>query len=126
MADVDSLLFTQDSGAHALSHAVRGADAGRARAALGAEFRRGRESRLVRDPTVEQGFSILAVVGEGMRYTPGVSGKLFSAMGAAKVNVHAIAQGSSERNISWVVNAGQEGLALRTVHRGFFAQPDEL
>lgn len=126
VADVDSLLFTQDSGAHALSFAVRGADAERARAALGAEFRRERESRLVRDPTVEQGFSILAVVGEGMRYTPGVSGKLFSALGAARVNVHAIAQGSSERNISWVVNAGQEGVALRTVHRAFFSPPDEL
>lgn len=126
VADVDSLLFTQDSGAHALSLAVRGADAERARAALGTEFRRERELRLVRDPSVEQGFSILAVVGEGMRYTPGVSGKLFSALGAAKVNVHAIAQGSSERNISWVVSAGQEGVALRTVHRAFFAQPDEL
>ena len=126
VADVDSLLFTQDSGAHALSLAVRGADAERARAALGTEFRRERESRLVRDPTVEQGFSILAVVGEGMRYTPGVSGKLFSALGAARVNVHAIAQGSSERNISWVVNAGQEGVALRTVHRAFFSPPDEL
>ena len=126
VADVDSLLFTQDSGAHALSLAVRGADAERARAALGAEFRRERESRLVRDPTVEQGFSILAVVGEGMRYTPGVSGKLFSALGAARVNVHAIAQGSSERNISWVVNEGQEGVALRTVHRAFFSPPDEL
>ena len=126
VADVDSLLFTQDSSAHSVSLAVRGGDAERARAALGAEFRRERESRLVRDLAVEQGFSILAVVGEGMRDTPGVSGKLFSALGAAKVNVHAIAQGSSERNISWVVNAGQEGLALRTVHRAFFAQPDEL
>ena len=126
VADVDSLLFTQDTGAHALSLAVRGADAERARAALATEFRRERESRLVRDPTVEQGFSILAVVGEGMRYTPGVSGKLFSALGAARVNVHAIAQGSSERNISWVVTAGQEGVALRTVHRAFFSPPDEL
>lgn len=126
VADVESLLFTQDSSAHSVSLAVRGADAERARAALGAEFRRERESRLVRDLTVEQGFSILAVVGEGMRDTPGVSGKLFSALGTAKVNVHAIAQGSSERNISWVVSAGQEGVALRTVHRAFFSPPDEL
>ena len=126
LADVDSLLFTQDSGAHAVSLAVRGTDAERARAVLGAEFRRERELRLVRELAVEQGFSILAVVGEGMRDTPGVSGKLFSALGAAKVNLHAIAQGSSERNISWVVSAGQEGVALRTVHRAFFAPPDEL
>ena len=126
LADVDSLLFTQDSGAHAVSLAVRGADAERARVALGAEFRRERELRLVRELAVEQGFSILAVVGEGMRDTPGVSGKLFSALGAAKVNLHAIAQGSSERNISWVVSTGQEGVALRTVHRAFFTPPGEL
>ena len=61
-----------------------------------------------------------------MRDTPGITGKLFSALGAAKVNVHAIAQGSSERNISWVVSAGQEGVALRTVHRAFFSPADEL
>ena len=126
VADVGSLLFTQDSSAHSVSLAVRGADAGRARVALEAEFRRERELRLVRDLAVEQGFSILAVVGEGMRDTPGVSGKLFSALGTAKVNLHAIAQGSSERNISWVVRAGQEGVALRTVHRAFFSPPDEL
>ena len=126
VADVESLLFTQDSSAHSVSFAVKGADAGRALSALRAEFRREREAGLVRDPVGGQNFSILAVVGEGMRDTPGISGKLFSTLGAAKVNVHAIAQGSSERNISWVVGAEQEGLALRTVHRAFFRPPGEL
>ena len=126
VADVESLLFTQDSSAHSVSFAVKGVEAGRALSALRAEFRREREAGLVRDPAGGQNFSILAVVGEGMRDTPGISGKLFSTLGAAKVNVHAIAQGSSERNISWVVGSEQEGLALRTVHRAFFSPPGEL
>ena len=126
VADVESLLFTQDSSAHSVSFAVKGPDAGRALSALRAEFRREREAGLVREPAGGQNFSILAIVGEGMRDTPGISGKLFSTLGAAKVNVHAIAQGSSERNISWVVGSEQEGLALRTVHRAFFSPRGEL
>ena len=126
VANVESLLFTQDSSAHSVSFAVPGPDATRALSALRAEFRREREAGLIRDPVSEQSFSILAVVGEGMRDTPGISGRLFSTLGAAKVNVHAIAQGSSERNISWVVGSEQEGLALRTVHRSFFTSPGEL
>ncbi len=126
VANVESLLFTQDSSAHSVSFAVAGADAARALTALRAEFRREREGGLLRDLVSEQSFSILAVVGEGMRDTPGISGRLFSTLGAAKVNVHAIAQGSSERNISWVVDSEQEGLALRSVHRAFFSPPGEL
>ena len=126
VADVESLLFTQDSSAHSVSLAVRGIDADRALAALRAEFRRERDAKLLRDPVAGQSYAILAVVGEGMRDTPGISGKLFSTLGAAKVNVHAIAQGSSERNISWVVSAEQEDLALRSVHRAFFCPPGEL
>ena len=126
VADVESLLFTQDSSAHSVSLAVPGGDAGKAISALRAQFAREREAGLVRDPVSEQSFAILAVVGEGMRDTPGISGKLFSTLGAAKVNVHAIAQGSSERNISWVVESDQEGLALRAVHRAFFRPQGEL
>ncbi len=125
VADVESLLFTQDSSAHSVSFAVAEPDAARALSALRAEFRREREAGLIRDPVTEQSFSILAVVGEGMRDTPGISGKLFSTLGAAKVNVHAVAQGSSERNISWVVASEQEALALRSVHRAFFSPPGE-
>ena len=126
VADVESLLFTQDSSAHSVSFAVAGADAPGALSALRAEFRREREAGLLRDPVGEQSFSILAVVGEGMRDTPGISGKLFSTLGAARVNVHAVAQGSSERNISWVVSSEQEALALRSVHRAFFSPPGSL
>jgi aspartokinase/homoserine dehydrogenase 1 len=125
-ADVDSLLFTQDSSAHSVSLAVTRGRMARAVAAIEAEFRREREAGLLRDPVKEENRSVLAIVGEGMRETPGIAGRLFSTLGAAKVNVHAVAQGSSERNISWVVSSDQEGPALRAVHRAFFAPPGEL
>jgi aspartokinase/homoserine dehydrogenase 1 len=62
--------------------------------------------------------SILAVVGEGMKTNPGISGRFFSALGRAKVNVVVIAQGSSERNISAVVPRDELSRALRAVHAG--------
>ncbi len=65
--------------------------------------------------------AVLAVVGEGMRGTPGVAGRLFSALGRCGVNVIAIAQGASELNISFVVEGGQRIPALRCIHREFIA-----
>ena len=126
VADVESLFFTHDSSAHSLSLAVPGESLQRAMAALRAEFRREQEAGLLREPVGEQNFSILAIVGEGMRDTPGIAGRLFSTLGAAKVNIHLVAQGSSERNISWIVSSAQEAVALRTVHRAFFTPPGEL
>jgi aspartokinase/homoserine dehydrogenase 1 len=124
-ADVESLLFTQDSSAHSVSVAIAQSHLREVLAALENEFRRERETGLLRSPVVEKDRAILAIVGEGMRDTPGISGRLFSTLGAAKVNVHAMAQGSSERNISWVVSSDEEGPALRAVHRAFFAPPGE-
>ncbi len=64
--------------------------------------------------------SILAVVGEGMPQTPGIAGRVFSALGHNGVNVRAVAQGSSERNISVVVSAADSAKALAVVHDGLF------
>lgn len=124
-AEAESLLFTQDSSAHSVTFAVPGIRLPRVMAALRAEFRRELEAELLSEPVSEADHSVLAIVGEGMRDTPGIAGRLFSTLGSAKVNVHAVAQGSSERNISWVVSAKQENLALRTVHRAFFTPPGE-
>ncbi len=124
-ADVDPLLFTQDSSAHSISLAVSRAKAGRAVSAIQVEFQRERDGGLLDDPMTEENRSILAIVGEGMRETPGIAGRLFSTLGDAKVNIHAVAQGSSERNISWVVSSDDEAVALRAVHRAFFTPPDQ-
>jgi aspartokinase/homoserine dehydrogenase 1 len=70
---------------------------------------------------VENGFSILALVGDNMKNHPGISGKMFAALGAQGVNVHAIAQGSSERNISAIIGSNDARKAVNTLHEEFFS-----
>jgi aspartokinase/homoserine dehydrogenase 1 len=72
---------------------------------------------------VDDDRSIIAAVGEGMRDTPGIAGRLFSILGDLGVNVHAIAQGSSELNISLVVERADMQRALRGLHTAFFPTP---
>lgn len=74
---------------------------------------------LIQRVEVTRGVAILAAVGDTMAHTPGVAGKFFTALGRAGVNVRAIAQGSSERNISAVIDSGDAIKALRTVHSEF-------
>src|SRR4030095_6133189 len=64
--------------------------------------------------------AIIAVVGEGMKARPGVAGKVFGALGRHNINISAIAQGASERNISCVVDASQQSRVLNVIHQGFF------
>jgi len=64
--------------------------------------------------------SVIAIIGENMRYRPGISGQLFQSLGKNGINVVAIAQGSSELNISIVVSKADEGKALNTLHEAFF------
>jgi len=68
---------------------------------------------------VDPNVAIVAVVGENMRGTPGVAGRTFNALGQEKVNLIAIAQGSSETNISFVVDDKSMQAALRVLHREF-------
>src|SRR5207302_1260336 len=70
--------------------------------------------------------AILAVVGDGMAGTPGIAGKVFAALGTASVNVRAIAQGASERNISAVVEGKSATRALRAVHAGLYLSPHTI
>ena len=62
----------------------------------------------------------VAVIGENMIGSPGIAGKIFSALGDASVNVLAIAQGSSERNVSAIISAADKEAAVRAVHKKFF------
>lgn len=64
--------------------------------------------------------AILAAVGQEMKSQIGIAGKFFSALAKAKVNIRAIAQGSSESNISVVIKSGDSTRALRALHAGFF------
>jgi aspartokinase/homoserine dehydrogenase 1 len=69
---------------------------------------------------VENDLSIIAIIGENMRYEPGISGKLFQALGKNGINCVAIAQGSSELNVSVVINKVDESKALNALHESFF------
>jgi aspartokinase/homoserine dehydrogenase 1 len=74
---------------------------------------------LIDDVTAARGMAVIAVVGDGMAGVPGIAARVFSAVAAAGLNVVAIAQGSSERNISFAVSGEQAGEAARAVHAAF-------
>jgi aspartate kinase len=73
----------------------------------------------IEDISADDSIAIVAVVGDRMQGTPGIAGKVFAALGAAEVNVIAISQGSSERNISLIVAAAEAAEAVRAIHRAF-------
>ncbi len=85
------------------------------------EFELELQARKLEYPEVENGLSVLAIVGENMKQTPGMSGKLFHALGRNGVNVRAIAQGSSEYNISVIISKTDLAKAVNAVHDAFYA-----
>src|SRR5581483_3914943 len=95
------------------------ADAARAVAAIDEEFRYEMAELLMRVDRKEPQ-AILAVVGEGMKGRPGVAGKVFDSLGRQNINISAIAQGASERNISCVIDAADASRALNAIHQAFF------
>ncbi|MEM7053140.1 MAG: bifunctional aspartate kinase/homoserine dehydrogenase I [Pseudomonadota bacterium] len=119
-------MISQGSSEHSICCVLPRADAERAQSVLSTVFEReiqaGQIQRIARLHDIEA----LAVVGDGMAGSPGVAGRLFSALGRAGVNVRAIAQGSSERNISVAIDADQATRALRAVHAGFYLSRQTL
>jgi bifunctional aspartokinase / homoserine dehydrogenase 1 len=124
--DISVILISQGSSEHSICCAIPASQAARATAVLERAFARELAQGQVQSVDVTGELAILAVVGDGMAGTPGVAGKVFSALGAANVNVRAIAQGASERNISAVVDGRQATRALRAVHAGFYLSPHTL
>jgi aspartokinase/homoserine dehydrogenase 1 len=122
---VSVILISQASSEHTICFAVKTADAARGVEAIQQEFRLELHDRHV---SVERrrDQAIIAVVGEGMRGRPGVSGKLFDALGQQNVNINAIAQGASERNISCVIDAPDQVRALNVIHQAFFERRTRL
>ncbi|HLX13502.1 MAG TPA: bifunctional aspartate kinase/homoserine dehydrogenase I [Bacteroidota bacterium] len=122
---VNVILISQASSEHTICFAVASLDAPRAAKAIAAEFRYELQHRLT---ALDQkpGQTIVAIVGDGMKGTPGVSGKVFSALGHNYVNVSAIAQGASERNISFVIGSEQKVRALNVIHQAFFEKRRSL
>ena len=113
------LLISQSSSQNDICFIVSGADAKRTVEALRMEFAQDVAHEKVEHITVDTNIAIVAVVGENMRGTPGIAGKTFNALGRDNVNLIAIAQGSSESNISFVVEEKAMKAALNTTHREF-------
>jgi aspartokinase/homoserine dehydrogenase 1 len=113
------LLISQSSSQNDICFIVSTADAQRTVEALRKEFAQDLAHHKVEHITVDSKIAIVAVVGENMRGTPGIAGKTFNALGRENVNLIAIAQGSSECNISFVIEEKAVKAALLTTHREF-------
>jgi aspartokinase/homoserine dehydrogenase 1 len=119
-AHINVILITQASSEHTICCAIDPSLSPRAVAAVGQEFELEIKAGRIEPLHVEGDLSIISVVGERMRQTPGMSGRIFTALGSNGVNVVAVAQGSSELNISAVVNRSDEVKALNAIHDEFF------
>lgn len=120
MHHINVILITQSSSEYAICVAINEADAYLAQESIDAFFAFEIENGKVNPVIVEKELSILAVVGEQMKSHPGISGKMFGGLGRNGINVRAIAQGSSEKNISAVIAASDVKKAINVLHEDFF------
>ncbi len=120
---INIILITQASSEHSVCLAVLPKNAPKAKRLLQKELQHEISTHRVADIIIEDELSIIAVVGENMRQTPGIAGKVFQALGRSRINISAIAQGSSELNISAVIRRSDKQKALRVIHDAFFYGP---
>jgi len=123
---ISVILISQGSSEHSICCAIPQDQAERAAAVVRAAFERELKEGQIQDVDVTPDLAILAAVGDGMAGTPGVAAKVFNALGSASVNIKAIAQGASERNISVVVDGKHATRALRAVHAGLYLSPHTI
>ncbi|HEX4387300.1 MAG TPA: bifunctional aspartate kinase/homoserine dehydrogenase I [Steroidobacteraceae bacterium] len=123
---ISVILISQGSSEHSICCAIPHEQAERAAAIVRRAFERELKEGQIQSVDIDPDLAILAVVGDGMAGTPGIAAKVFTALGAAGVNVRAIAQGASERNISAVVEGRNATRALRAVHAGLYLSPHTL
>ncbi|HRK28354.1 MAG TPA: bifunctional aspartate kinase/homoserine dehydrogenase I [Chitinophagales bacterium] len=117
---VNIILITQASSEHSISFAIKPQDTQKAQQAIEQEFALEMRTKLIEPPYVETGLSVVAVIGANMRNSVGVSGRMFRALGVNGINIRAIAQGSSELNISTVIPQPDVSKALNALHEAFF------
>jgi aspartokinase/homoserine dehydrogenase 1 len=116
---VNVIMISQASSEHSICIVCREGEAQTALAALREELKAEHESKKLKDCELVSGLEVIAVIGENMRGTPGITGRLFSSLGTHNINVLAIAQGSSERNISFVIDGKDREVALNVIHAAF-------
>ena len=117
---INVILITQSSSEHSICVGIEALMADRAKQIVDAAFSNEIELNKVEPLKIETDLSIVALVGENMKSHPGISGRMFSAMGRNGVNIRAIAQGSSEKNISAVISTKDVRKAVNVLHEEFF------
>ncbi|MBI4551331.1 MAG: aspartate kinase [Candidatus Latescibacteria bacterium] len=116
---VNLIMFTQASSEHDICLVILDKESDTVVKALLSEFRHELERGSLEAITVQPDIAVVAVVGEGMKGTPGIAARTFGALGAHRINIIAIAQGSSELNISFVVDRKELKETVRLVHSAF-------
>jgi len=117
---INVILITQSSSEHSICVGIDALSAAKAKQAVDSAFANEIALEKVEPLQIESALSIVALVGENMKSHPGISGRMFSAMGRNGVNVRAIAQGSSEKNISAVISTNDVRKAINVLHEEFF------
>ncbi len=114
------ILITQASSEYSICFAIDAKETKKSKEAIEEEFAVEISSKKIDKVVVKENLSIVAIVGDNMKNTPGISGKMFAALGKNNVNVIAIAQGSSELNLSVVIEQVNISKALNALHESFF------
>lgn len=120
--NINVVLITQASSEHSICVGIYDDDAEKAALKINEAFAFEIERHKIDPIIVEQGLAIIALVGDKMRNHQGLSGQMFSSLGKNNVNIRAIAQGASEKNISAVINSSDAKKALNTLHEQFFEE----
>jgi bifunctional aspartokinase / homoserine dehydrogenase 1 len=118
--EINVVMISQASSEHSICFVIQSRDAQAAKEALEGEFEQELAAGKIDEIEVKSDLAIIAAVGENMAGHPGISGKLFKAIGENSINVVAIAQGSSERNVSLVVNELDAVKAVNVIHSAFY------
>ena len=118
--NINIIMITQASSEHSICIGIKDSEANKAKKIVDEAFRYEIENLILNPCLIEDKLSIIALVGDKMKNHQGISGKMFSALGKNNINVKAISQGSSERNITAVIDEKDVKKALNTLHEIFF------
>ena len=117
---INVIMITQASSEHSICLGIDEKDAQAAKAAIDVVFENEIALGKIEPIIIENGLSIIALVGDNMKNHQGISGKMFSTLGRNNINIRAIAQGASEKNITAVIDEKDVKKALNTLHEQFF------
>jgi aspartokinase/homoserine dehydrogenase 1 len=120
--DINIIMISQASSEHTICLVCLSSDAEIAIQLMKENLLRELDTKIIEKFELKENLEIIAIIGENMRGTPGIAGKLFTALGENKINVLAIAQGSSERNISFVVEKEYSEKAINVIHKSFLEE----